>query len=427
MSDTVRILRDAFSSTEERKLLTVSAVSLAAVYLFCIVFLDPSDDVPVFYGNWLSLREGMLPYVDFSFGNPPLSFMFIAIPGALSWDLYSYYCFQAAEMTVLAWLSVYMVMKISGRLGLDRFRVTAMYLLLLLMYSEELVKKLDMAVALSVLLAVYLFLQRRFPSAYFVLIIGAMIKVYPVVLIPVFIMANLSERSDPARFRNALNGPVLMSGTVAAAFVAMAVSGMSVERIIDVFVQQSGRDFQIESVVGNLLQIFGMLGLYSYEIVSRNFTYNVECAPGDAVSGVWAFVTLVVYLLVLYVIWHFGFGKDMEAGERDATTVRASAAVLLVVLLTFMVFSTQYMLWIITLLPFVIGLERDVRARRILWVIYMMQFAVLLPLMVWLLFGVGEAFAAVSVLVRNASLFLVLLYCVGAIAGRRIWPRSLSI
>lgn len=427
MSDMVHRLKEAFSSTKERKLLTVSAVLLTAVYLFCIAFLDPSDDVPVFYGNWLSIREGMLPYVDFSFGNPPLSFVFIVIPGLFSWDLYSYYVFQAAEMTVLAWLSVYMVMKISGRLGLNRFRVTAMYLLLLLMYSEELVKKLDMAVALSVLLALYLFLQRRFPSAYLVLLIGAMIKVYPVVLIPVFMMANLSERSDPARLHNALGGLALTLGAVAAAIAAMAVLGMSADRIIDVFTQQSGRDFQIESVAGNLLQIFGMLGLYSYEIVSRNFTYNVACAPGDAVSGVWVAVTMVSYLLLLYVIWHSGFGREMETGERDAVTVRASVAAVLVVLLTFMVFSTQYMLWVITILPFVIGLEGDVRDRRILWIIYLMQFAILLPMMFWLLFGVGEAFAAVSVLVRNASLFLILFYCVGAIAGRRILSRSVSI
>ncbi len=427
MNDTVRRLEEAFSSTGERKLLTVSAVALAAVYVFCIVFLDPSDDVPVFYRDWLALEGGRLPYVDFSFGNPPLSFLFIAIPGILSWDLYSYYCFQAAEMTVLAWLSVYMVMKISGRLGLNRFRVTAMYLLLLLMYSEELVKKLDMAVALSVLLAVYLFLQRRFPSAYLVLILGTMIKLYPAVLIPVFMMANLSERSAPARLRNALNGLLLVLGTVAAVFAAMAVLGLSADRIMDIFTQQSGRSFQIESVVGNLLQIFGMLGLYAYEIVGNNHTYIVECAPGDAISGVWVIVTAVSYLILLYVIWHFRFDKGTEAEERDAMTVRASAAAVLVILLTFMVFSTQYMLWIITLLPFVIGLEKDLRTRRTLWVIYLIQFAVLLPLMVWLLFGTGEAFAAASVLIRNVSLFLVLLYCVGAIADCRTRSRSVSI
>ena len=427
MNTVVQKAGDIFLSTRERKLLTLSAVSLAAVYVFCIVCLDPSDDIPVFYGNWLSLRSGELPYVDFSFGNPPLSLLFIAIPGALSSDLQGYYCLHAAEMMILAWSSVYLVMKISGRLGLNRFRTTALYFVVLLMYSEEIVKKLDMAVAITVLLALYMFLQRRFTLSYATLIIGAMIKVYPVVLIPVFIMVNLADRSDPRRFRNVAAGLAVIAAAAAIVFAAMGVCGLSVDRVVDVFTQQAGRDFQIESVMGNILQIFGMLGLYSYELVGRSYTYNVECAPADALSGCWVIVTVAAYILLMWAVWHFRLRTDTGPADRDRVLVLSSASAVLVVLLTFMIFSTQYMLWIITLLPFVIQGEKDTKKRRILQSLYLLQFVILVPLMLWLLFGSGEAFAAASVFVRNMMLLFILLYCIGEITGRRIVMRTASI
>ena len=107
--------------------------------------------------------------------------------------------------------------------------------------------------------------------------------------------------------------------------------------------------------------------------------------------------------------------------------VLSSASAVLVVLLTFMIFSTQYMLWIITLLPFVIQGEKDTKKRRILQSLYLLQFVILVPLMLWLLFGSGEAFAAASVFVRNMMLLFILLYCIGEITGRRIMMRTASI
>jgi hypothetical protein len=89
-----------------------------------------------------------------------------------------------------------------------------------------------------------------------------------------------------------------------------------------------------------------------------------------------------------------------------------------------MVFSTQYMLWIVTLLPFAIMGEKGPSARLRMQAAYLALFPVLLPLMVWYLFGIGEAAAALSVLVRNLLLLWFALRIISMLSGRRLaFPR----
>ena len=144
----------------------------------------------MWYAKWQLIEGGALPYRDFNFSYPPLALALFIIPGLASGTAEGFYAVFSAQMLAIAWLTVLLVSRTASRMGLDGFRTAALYFIVLLMYSTELTKKLDIAAVAAVLSAMWIWLSGRRTGSYLMLVVGALVKIYPVFLIPVFLMAS---------------------------------------------------------------------------------------------------------------------------------------------------------------------------------------------------------------------------------------------
>lgn len=404
-----------FPNGTERALMIFSGACLLIIWLFCNLVLGPADDVLVWNRNWNRIEDGLVPYLDFSFAYPPLALALEAIPGILTESEEGFYAIFSAQMLLFAWASVWLVAKVADKLGQSGFRTGALYFIVLLFYSTELTKKMDIVPAVTVLLALYYYLSARDLPAYAVLLIGGLIKIYPLLLAPVFIIDAFARKSSERR-TGAVKGVAMILIVFAAAVVGLLAAGFSLSETADVFLHQSGRNFQIESVPGNLFLILGMLGLGGYEIVSHAHTYNVESDIADLCDGWWLWLSAALVIVSYIVFWHYRRKASPE--EAENALVKGMVLSVLTLLLTFMVFSTQYMLWIVTLLPLMIMAEQDGRTRLTMQALFLLLFPVLLPQMIWYLFDWGEALGAVSVLIRNLLLLWFLAYALRGLQGR---------
>lgn len=375
----------------------------------------------MWYAKWQLIEGGALPYRDFNFSYPPLALALFIIPGLASGTAEGFYAVFSAQMLAIAWLTVLLVSRTASRMGLDGFRAAALYFIVLLMYSTELTKKLDIAAAAAVLSAMWLWLSGRRTGSYLMLVLGALVKIYPVFLIPVFLMASYLAPGGDRRI-GILKGIAAAAGLGVAAVLMMLAAGVPMSGLSEAFLSQAGRSFQAESVPGNITHLLGLLGIFDYGVAESAHTYIITQGPLAGLRDGWIWAVAVMCILSYIAVWVFG--KRSSAGGPARVLALGSCLTVLAVLLSYMVFSTQYMLWIVTLLPFVIMGEKGPSARLRMQAAYLALFPVLLPLMAWYLFGIGEAAAALSVLVRNLLLLWFALRIISMLSGRRpAFPR----
>jgi Glycosyltransferase family 87 len=204
----------------------------------------------------------------------------------------------------------------------------------------------DLVPAATVVVACWAARQRRFELAYALLALGALLKLYPVVLLPVVAIEQYRALgAHPLRLpppHAVVRGLVIFAVLVAAGF-ALAFA-LDPDNWLGPFTFNARRPLQVESVPATLLWLTGFAGLPVAADRSFN-SYNLLGRASELI-GVAADLSLVGGCLLVY--WRqlngrLGFG-------------RALGLCVLVVLCTDRVLSPQYFIWA---LPLVAIAERD--------------------------------------------------------------------
>jgi hypothetical protein len=202
----------------------------------------------------------------------------------------------------------------------------------------------DIVPALLALGCVWLLERRRYAAAYPLIGIGTLVKLFPVVLLPVTLIAHARDARpgggwDVAR-RLALGAAVCL-GVVAAGFAL----GVAVDPAhgLGAITYDLRRPIEVESVPATLMWLGSLVGIPMrpvYAYTSYDVTGPLSAAAsviGDAGLGVG----------MLWVWWR------QATGRMDVA--RAVAASLLVLLCGSGVLSAQYLLWVAPVLAVVDG------------------------------------------------------------------------
>jgi hypothetical protein len=196
----------------------------------------------------------------------------------------------------------------------------------------------DLVPAALTLAAWWAVRQRRFPAAYALLAAGALLKLYPAVLLPVVAIEQL--RAGGGRKRPVLAGWALFGGIVAAGFlVALDPAGW-----LGPFTYNGGRPLQVESLPATLLWLGSLAGFPVHP--NKSFRSDNLVGPLAGPIGGLALVALVAGLA--WVCWRQARGRLPFS--------RAAVVCLLVLICTGRVLSPQYLIWV---LPLVAIVERD--------------------------------------------------------------------
>jgi hypothetical protein len=265
----------------------------------------------------------------------------------------------------------------------------------------------DLLPAMLVVAAVWLLERKRFTTVYSLLAVGTLLKLFPLILLPVAIIAHWRSRGE--RASDTRRGIVVGTGTC----IAIIVAGFAAAVFIDpahglgALTYNFKRPFEVESVPSTLLWLGSLVGFPAHADASYG-SFNLV----GGLSGVIA--VLADFALVTGLLWTY-----WRYLRGQLTTSQAALAAILVVLCTSKVLSAQYMLWAAPMLAITVGFQMR-------WLAVSLLTAVIFPT----LFEIGTARVGPSitfstillagVALRNVVLLVVTCRYLLAPGGQRL-------
>ena len=326
--------------------LAVALHLLAFAYLL-LCTRDRADwTIGVFktYGDLM--RAGHTPYRDFVLEYPPLAAPLLWLPSLVTRGAAGYRLAFAVEALAFDLLGVGVGLWLVRRAAphIPCWGVVLAQPLWLLCAGRVLVfDRFDLSAAVLMLLAIALVVARRPRLAWFVLGLASALKLYPVVLLPLFALVALS---GGRRWR--------LAGDLGAFAAAIVVPGLIVARgdlpaVATFLTYHLDRGLEIETVAASALMVARSLsGPVSQR---RGHGGNEIVAP---LAPLLTSLTLPLTVLALGAVYLVAWRRRHCWADTPALVddlARLSAAAVLAFMLAGKVLSPQYLLWLYPLLP----------------------------------------------------------------------------
>lgn len=313
-------------------------------YLLVVHALDIETEVirDRYWKNAVPLFEGEFPVMEY----PPLAILFIAIPRLFGSTPWGYETAYVALVYVFMVIGLWLISRLAADLGASRTRAMVAYAVLTLLMLEFVLDRFDVFVMVVTLMSFVLLVERRPTWAFVLLAVGVLIKVYPAILLPVYMIYLYYD----GRGRDALYGFASFAVTgvvVVAAFVLIDPDIMT-----NFISYNTDRPLQIESVASSVVYLLSMLGLTDVWIQGSSaesfWSDNLRGDLPDAVAG-WMMPLMIVCVVLCWLLY-------MHRCRNGGTDLRALGLAVTLCLLAFLstnkVYSSQYVIWLIAPLVF---------------------------------------------------------------------------
>jgi hypothetical protein len=301
--------------------LVVLAVSTAAVPAFGVT--PEGGDLDVFYGYATKIVHGAVPYRDVRLEYPPGALAAIVAPAIGSPSKHTYAARFAWAMLALLAASILVIAR--------RPRAAFVVALAPLLLGPVVLKRFDALPMLLTLVALELALRRRYAWSGAALGLGTAVKLYPVLLLPLLLVAA---------GRRALAGFLVACAAVVVPFFVISPHG-----VIDSVHDQVGRHLQIETPLASLALLAHSFGIVSVGVVSEAHTYGLGGTSGFAL----ALLTTLLFLGALALIWR----RAPKLVRTREGMVLAWVATLCTAVVLGRVLSPQYLIWLLPFVPLV--------------------------------------------------------------------------
>ena len=214
----------------------------------------------------------------------------------------------------------------------------------------------DIFAILAVTVAFYCFTKERYDLSAVALAVGAMIKIYPIILIPMFMIVFLSRRDWVRMFRFAIVSClvcVIIELPFLIADPSTAFAYLS---------YHSDRGLQVEGVVSSVITF---INLFTPIIDEIGIYYGSNTIVGDIPDMCARILDKALYvMLVASSLWMIYRCHRMESVDekQELRILSAMSIIILFVFITFSkVYSAQYMLWFLSLFPLLLLSSDDDR------------------------------------------------------------------
>lgn len=312
-----------------------------------VSFFEPMFDLTNYYGNISdAVDRHLMPYSDFRFEYPPAALLVFLVPKIFSWDLVSFH-FSYAIFAALAYvLFAKYLLKITDHYGIQRANVYISLIVLAIVGNQFITARNDIFAVLMVTLAFYCFAVKRYDLSAVFLAIGAMIKIYPVILVPMFMIIFLSRKDWKGMFRYAI-----VSG-VACVLMELPFIIADPSTAFAYLTYHSDRGLQVEGVVSSVLTF---VNLFVPIIDEIGIYYGSNTIVGDIPDMCAHILDKALYiLLIISALWmlYRCCRTTLDDDRKEFRILTTISIIILFVFITFSkVYSAQYMLWFLSLLP----------------------------------------------------------------------------
>jgi hypothetical protein len=314
--------------------------------------------------NRFANAEDMLNGNLVNFEYPPLVLVLIAIPRLFASAPFGYSIGFVAEMFVFFVFGLLIVAKLAKKYGRDEKRFMLAYTILMLLLTEFAVDRFDIVPAVLTLGAVYCFVTKRYTLAFILLSMGTMIKLYPAVLFPIFLIPFINNRD----WGEVLKGTAVFVAASLAVIIPVMI--LQPDLLTGTIEYHIGRPLQIETLAASFIYPFSMLGLTDVTILG----VLASGFGSDDLVGGWAdpvaslmLPLMVMSIVAVYVLYAYMLKRTKGVAVGNDRLYLFANAMLLSVMLFIMigkVFSSQFLLWIIPPLLFVFMVSPDPKWAR---------------------------------------------------------------
>jgi hypothetical protein len=312
-------------------------------------YLGFLNDYPA-YGQWL----GHLPYRDFMIEYPPFSIVPFVLPAMLPLLFPGNFANELELYRNAFWLQM-LVLDLAGlwlfSLAFRRFAPSlamwkglAIYTLCLAAVGTIVAQRYDLLPAVLTLLSLYAYAQGRHKLAGLSLALAVVAKLYPIVIVPILMVAYWRRRA----FREMAWAGAAFVATMAAVIVPVVLS--SGTGLLESLLYQGERGLQVESLYAVPYELAAFANLFLVRTRFDHQSVHINAIGSDVIASL-SFVILVGALLLVY--WsYFRQSKDSAEGEdSEELTFRFAFLAILAFMLTSKVFSPQFMIWLLPLIP----------------------------------------------------------------------------
>jgi hypothetical protein len=304
------------------------------------------SDLETYRGYADSTLGGAVPYSDFRLEYPPLALLPMIVPALLAapagGDFTAYAGAFALVEGVLAEVAGWLLLRVAPR----PIEALATWVVLVAITATSAAWRYDLWPSLLVLAALVATERGRPGLAGIALGAGTAMKLFPIAVVPILAVRAIAAGDRPELWR-VLGGAVATLAAVAAGSWVVA-GGDALQPLA----YQLDRGLQLESVGAGLLLLGNAAGALPAEVVHRFGSLQVVAPGADAVATTSGLVQAA--LVTAACVLAFGaFRRDARAigSVPVERTAEATVAVLAALLVGSKVFSIQYVLWILPLVP----------------------------------------------------------------------------
>jgi uncharacterized membrane protein len=316
------------------------ALTLLIGLVFQTIYKTPYSATGIYLNFASQVMDGLIPYRDFPLEYPPLALVFFLIPRLFTsqWPLFS--LLYQVEILIFAWLGLWFTFKIALRLGKAPWKLLTPYTLGILVIGPIIGQQYDIFPAVMTLISLYYFWLGRHKTSWFWLAAGILTKLYPAVLIPVYLIIYWRNR----QFRSMAVGLLTLGIACLLLLSPFLITGPA--NLMSLIDYHSQRGIQVESSYAAILLMADQLGWTTVTLGFDHGSWNLNGPLADTFSRLSTWIQAAALLLCYWLIW-----SQVKRGKSQFTRLGAYSLLLVAVMLvTSKVFSPQYIIW---LLPFV--------------------------------------------------------------------------
>ncbi len=339
----------------------------------------------------INILDGQVPYRDFLTEYPPLALLSFLLPALLFPSQPVYSLAFAVQILLIDLVVLCLLTAFASRLKMKTWQVLGIYSLLLLAIGPVVTARYDLLPAMLVLASLYAFISGRYKTAAAALALGVTAKIYPAIIIPFFVIYLLRKR----QLARMIPASIVFIGIVAALVLPWLV--LSADGFGQFLSYHTQRGLHSESSYGSVLLVAAIMELTRVTGELSFGSWNISSPAADSLAAASPYISIGL-LLILYALYAWKLWQQSENGgvAPISLLLRYCLLAVLVLLLSSKLFSVQFLIWPLPLLPLVWG-----RWRHIPWIIFLVaagltqfiypyhyvEFELGTPYLVWMMAG----------------------------------------
>lgn len=303
---------------------------------------------------WFNINDwyqyGKIPYKDYTFEYPPFTLIIFLIPRLFSTNLDSFH-YAFALLAIISYFAMsYLLLDLCRNDRKTYYTVAFLLIIIPLFAIKFIVTRNDIFAAVLVVIAYWLFKKDHRYLAYVLIALAAMIKIYPIFFVIGFATYYISKKD----WKNLIN--CIATIGVVCAICELPFLILDPYSAFGYLSYHSERGIQIESVVASFMYAAYFMGHtdlhYDEFYGSDNMWGDLPNLVAPHMNQLMFIVIAAFSLFILYILYVHNKSKGHIDAEYCAYLV--STIVILLFIIFSKVYSAQYMIWILLLIPILI-------------------------------------------------------------------------